>query len=76
MTGKKSESVEEMKGEKEANHLRNLLCLFPSKLNIFGGGEEKVEALHTFSIIFPGSLNASLMERMCADARFCGIIIC
>jgi hypothetical protein len=41
MTGKKSKSVEEMKGEKEANHLRNLLCLFPSKLNIFGGWRGK-----------------------------------
>lgn len=47
MTGKKS--VEEMKGRKEANHLRNLLCLFPSKLNIFGGGKKKVGFTYNFN---------------------------
>jgi hypothetical protein len=67
MTGKKS--VEEMKGRKEANHLRNLLCLFPSKLNIFGGGKKKVGFTYNFNY-FPRLTQLKFNEAMLVFPSF------
>lgn len=58
-----------MKERKEANHLRNLLCLFPSKLNIFGGEEESEGFTYIFNY-FPRLRLEFNGANVCADASF------